>query len=225
MIVVDCKPDGVELMHTYLDGDLTKEEESHLLHHLKSCKVCQRHFHELKRTISTIKYTEEVEVPHDFTSNVMDRLPREKRSAKYTRWLKAHPVITAAAIFFILMFSGVVSMWNQEGKLVVSKQEDLIIEGDTVIVPEGVTVEGDLLVKNGKLKIDGTVDGDVTLVKSTLIQDDVGADNGIMASVGDISGEMEHVDKAYGWIWFNIKNALEGIFSLKVVYMGTSATE
>lgn len=210
-------------MHTYLDGDLTKEDESHLLHHLKCCEDCQKHFHELKRTITTIQYREQVEVPRDFTANVMRELPREKR--RTLLWLKRHPVIITAAILFIFMFSSVVSMWNQDGKLVVSKQEDVIIEGDTVIVPEGVTVEGDLLVKNGKLKIEGTVDGNVTLVKSTLIQNNKKEAGGVMASTGNISGEMEQVDKAFGWVWFNMKNALEGIFSLQVVCMSSLTVE
>src|SRR5699024_4481228 len=99
-------------MHTYLDGDLTKEEEAHLLYHLQSCEACQRHFHELKRTITTIQYAEQIDVPNDFTKNVMSRLPQEKRRAKYMRWLKAHPVMTAAAVFFILLISSVSSLWN-----------------------------------------------------------------------------------------------------------------
>lgn len=214
---MNCKPEAIKLMHTYLDGDLTKEDESHLLSHLKSCAECQSHFHELKRTITSIQHADYIDVPKNFTANVMDRLPKEKRSTKYVHWLKTHPIITGAAILFIFMFSGVFTMWNQDEKLVVSKQDNLVIKGDTVIVPEGVTVEGDLLVKNGKLKIEGTVDGNVTLVKSILLDNKSKVD-GIMASAGEISGEMKQVDEAIEWIWFNIKKTVKGVFSLQVIH-------
>lgn len=213
---MNCKPEAVKLMHTYLDGDLTKDEESHLLSHLKSCEACQLHFHELKRTISSVQHTEPIDVPDDFTSNVMNRLPKEKRNAKHVRWLKAHPVMITAAVLFIVIFGSALSLWNQEGKLVVSKQENLVIEGDTVIVPRGVTVEGDLLVKNGKLKIEGTVDGNVTLVKSTLITDTDDSDmDGMMASTGEVNGEMKQVNEAIGWFWFNVKKTVKGIFTFQ----------
>src|SRR5699024_2750801 len=95
--------------------------------------------------------------------------------------------------------------------------DNLVIKGDTVIVPEGVTVEGDLLVKNGKLKIEGTVDGNVTLVKSILLDNKSKVD-GIMDSAGEISGEMKQVDEAIEWIWFNIKKTVKGVFSLQVIH-------
>ena len=217
MIHLDCKNEVVELMHEYLDGDITKEDETKLGKHLEGCKACQQHFHELKNTITLIKSTVETkEVPPKFTENVMKNLPTEKKRVKYMRWFRAHPVLTAAAIFFIFLFSGILSTWHQDTRLVVSKQEDLIIKGDTVIVPEGVTVEGDLVVKNGNLKIDGTVDGKVTLIKGKLIQEDsneaLDGEN-LMASAGEVNGEFESVNKVFEWIWYSFKSLVEGIFS------------
>ena len=140
---MDCKKDVIPLMHHFLDGDISREDETKLRKHLEQCSDCQKHFHELKRTISWIKNAEPVMAPVDFTQQVMQKLPTEKKHVKYMRWFKMHPVITAAAIFFILMLSGAFSAWQQDSKLTVSKQDDLIIQGDTVIVPEGVTVDGD----------------------------------------------------------------------------------
>src|SRR5699024_10805434 len=119
-------------------------------------------------------------------------------------------------IFFILMLGGVFSAWNQDTKLTVSKQDNLIIEGDTVIVPEDEIVEGDLVVKNGNLKIDGKVEGNVTLIKGKLIRDgDEGLDEeGLMASVGEVNGEFESVDRVFEWIWYQLNNLFKGIFSL-----------
>src|SRR5690625_2136535 len=98
-------------MHKYLDGDLKKGEEVKLRAHLETCDTCQNHFHELSRTITLIQSTEQLEVPINFSENVMRNLPTEKGHVKFVRWFKKHPAITVAAIFFLFMFGGVFSMW------------------------------------------------------------------------------------------------------------------
>lgn len=212
VIHLNCKKESAELMHKYLDGDLTKEEETRLRTHLEDCSLCQKHFHELKRTISLIKSVEQPELPADFTNNIMKKLPQERKRMKYIRWFKMHPVLTAAAIFLIFMVSGVFSAWQQDNKLTVSKQEDLIIKGDMVIVPSGVTVDGDLVVKNGNLKIEGTVDGNVTLINGKLIEDTIDGE-GLMASVGEVNGEFKNVDQIFEWILFHLQNLFKSVFS------------
>ncbi|PAE27782.1 anti-sigma factor [Paenibacillus sp. 7884-2] len=209
-----CNKESVELMHKYLDGDLCKEEEIQLRTHLETCEACQHHFHELKRTITLIKSAEHFAAPNDFTQKVMDRLPTEKKRVTYKRWFKTHPVLTAAAIFFVLMMTGMFASWSEDGQLVVSKQEELVIQGDTVIVPEGVTVPGDVLVKNGKLLIKGTIDGNVTLVNGKLISDDETLNgDGLMASAGGVNGELETVDQIFEWMWYQLKSFFSGVFS------------
>ncbi|HLS09589.1 zf-HC2 domain-containing protein [Lentibacillus sp.] len=217
---MNCSNEAVELMHKYLDHDLTKEEEQKLRIHLEDCEACQKHFHELERTIKLIQNTEQIKAPADFKDNVMQNLPAEKKSVKYTRWFKAHPVLTAAAIFFIFMFSGMFSTWDQNGELVVSKQENLEIRGDTVIVPEGVTVDGDLVVKNGNLRIDGTVDGDVRLINGELIEEeDTIEGSGLMASAGEVNGDLQQVDQMFEWLWLHLKDLFKNIFSLGYIQL------
>jgi len=212
---LNCKKDAIKLMHNYLDGDITKSDETKLKLHLEGCCDCQKHFHELKRTVTLIQSTEDIQAPANFTQNVMNQLPTERKHVKYLRWFKMHPALTAAAIFFILMFGGVFSAWNQDTKLTVSKQEDLIIEGDAVIVPEDVIVDGDLVVKNGNLKVEGTVEGDVTLINGKLIRDEEGLDEeGLMASAGGVNGEFESVDRIFEWIWFHLKSLFKDVFSI-----------
>lgn len=211
---MNCSKEAIPLMHKYLDGNLLKREEDKLRVHLEACETCQKHFHELNRTITLVQSAGQINAPDDFTANVMQKLPAEKKSIKYTRWFKTHPVLTSAAIFVIFMFSGIVSTWNQDNELVVSKQENLEIRGDTVIVPEGVTVSGDLVVKNGDLRIDGTVDGDVRLVNGELIDEDTIEETELMASAGDVNGELQHVDKMFEWLWFHLKDLAENIFLL-----------
>lgn len=211
---MNCNSESTRLMHKYLDGELNQQEEEKLRQHLEGCEICQKHFHELKRTITLIQSAEHIPTPAGFTSNVMQKLPTEKRRIKYTRWFKSHPILTAAAIFFVLMISGVFSAWNQDSQLVVSKQENLVIKGDTVIVPEGVTVPGDLLVKNGNLIVEGTIDGNVTIVNGKLMKEQTVEGEGLMASVGEVNGELKQLDQVFEWIWYNIKGLFKGVFSL-----------
>lgn len=208
-----CNSEYVQLMHKYLDGDLSQLEEGNLREHLERCEACQKHFHELKRTITLIQSAEHTPAPVNFMSNVMQKLPTEKRHFKYNRWLKAHPILTAAAIFFVLMIGSVFSAWNQDSQLVVSKQDNLVITGDTVTVPEGVTVDGDLLVKNGDLIVNGTIDGNVTIINGELIEERMIEGEGLMASVGEVNGELKHIDQIFEWIWYNMKSLFESIFA------------
>ncbi|MHA6253165.1 anti-sigma-W factor RsiW [Oceanobacillus sp. CAU 1775] len=208
-----CKPEMVHLMHKYLDGDLIKAEEVELQRHLEDCEDCQQHFHELKRTVTLIQSAERFEAPANFTANVMQNIPTEKKRVRYLRWFKMHPMLTAAAIFLVLMLTGAMTSFEQDNQLVVSKQDNLIIEGDTVIVPEGEVVEGDLLVKNGNLIIYGTVDGNVTLVNGKLIEDNPLDNSGLMASVGEVNGEFETVDRVFEWIWYKVKSFAKTVFS------------
>lgn len=202
-------------MHDYLDGDISTEDESLLKKHLEDCEDCQKHFHELNRTITLIRSAERIEAPDGFTENVMRKLPTEKKRIKYKRWFKQHPILVAAAIFFILMIGSLSSTFNQgTDQLVVSTQEELVIDGDTVIVPAGVIVPGDVYVKNGDLLVLGTVDGNVTLFNGELLDGDSQLEGGgLMASAGGVNGDLETVDQTFEWIWYHVKNFFKGIFS------------
>ncbi|QTM97931.1 anti-sigma factor [Sediminibacillus dalangtanensis] len=201
---MSCDKEIVNLMHIYLDGNLSKEQENKLRNHLQSCEACQKHFHELKRTVTMLKSGSEIQAPSDFTAKVMNSLPKEKRRVGFMRWFKAHPIITAAAIFFLFMFSGIFSAWNQDGQLSVSKQKNLVIQDDTVIVPEDVVVDGDLVVKNGDVKIEGEVNGDVVIING----------DHLMASAGQVSGDLKEVNQVFDWIWYHIKDVAKSVFSL-----------
>ncbi|MFC0523803.1 zf-HC2 domain-containing protein [Pontibacillus salicampi] len=199
-----CPKEAVALMHKYLDDELTKNEERTLRSHLNGCETCQHHFHELKRTIAMVQSTNQIHAPDNFSSRVMQNLPSEKRTQGYKRWFRAHPMITAAAIFFLFMFGSIFSVYNGDQHLSVSKQKDIVIEDNTVIVPEGKVVEGDLVVKNGNLRIDGKVDGDVVLING----------KNVMASAGEVTGELDQVNQVFEYIWYNVKKLTKEIFSL-----------
>lgn len=203
---MDCKDEAVKLMHDYLDSDLAKDDEVELRRHLEICAMCQKHFHELSRTITLIQSENKAPAPANFTAQVTDNLPTEKSHIKYTRWFKSHPWLTAVAIFFLFLIGGVFSLWNQDNELVVSKQDNLVVRGDTVVVPKGVTVSGDVLVKNGNLKVDGQIDGNVTLINGNNL-----------STTGVVNGDWKHITKMFGWAWYKLQTLFEDIFSLSII--------
>jgi anti-sigma factor RsiW len=127
----------------------------------------------------------------------MAKLPKEKRKVGVQRWFRHHPLLTAASLFLVLMMGSVVSSWDQDHQLSVSKQPNLVVENDKVIVPEGEVVKGDVVVKNGDLEIQGEIDGNVTVINGQQY----------MASAGNVTGEIEEVDAIFEWLWYHIKKA------------------
>ncbi|MGG5254653.1 zf-HC2 domain-containing protein [Neobacillus sp. SM06] len=199
-----CPEEIVQLMHEYLDGDIAQDNEAILREHLQGCKECEQFFNELKRTIALIKGTTSLHVAEDFTDRLLAKLPKEKRTIGIQRWLRNHPFIAAASLFLVLMMGSFVSSWNQDREFSVSKQKNLIVENNTVIVPKGEIVKGDVVVRNGKLKIEGEVDGNVTLIHGEKY----------MASAGKVTGEIKEVNEVFDWIWYYLKQTGKNILQV-----------
>ncbi|MDQ0976682.1 anti-sigma factor RsiW [Neobacillus niacini] len=190
-----CDEKIVELMHEYLDEEIDPENEMILRDHLKSCKDCETLFNEYKRTIAVVKGTSRMQAPPNFTTKVMASLPKEKKKVGMQRWLRNHPLIAAASLFIVLMTGSLISTWNQDREFSVSKQENLVVENGTVIVPEGEVVKGDVIVRNGELRIEGEVQGDVTVINGEQY----------LASAGNVTGQIEEVNEVFDWIWYHMK--------------------
>ncbi|MEW9053249.1 MAG: anti-sigma factor [Neobacillus sp.] len=199
-----CSVEIVELMHAYLDEEIDPNSEMVLREHLHSCKECEELFNELKRTIALVKGTTSIQAPENFTANVMALLPKEKKKVGFQRWMRNHPLIAAASLFLLLMTGSVFSTWNQGNDFSVSKQENLIVQNDTVIVPEGEVVKGDVIVRNGTLKIEGEVQGNVTVINGEQY----------LASAGKVTGKIEEVNEVFDWIWFHIKKTAFDVFNV-----------
>ncbi|WP_163538735.1 zf-HC2 domain-containing protein [Gracilibacillus sp. YIM 98692] len=200
---MSCDKEIVEMMHQYLDGDLDKSEEKKLRAHLQSCQACQHHFHELKRTVALVTANVDLQPSPDFTKKVMSQLPTEKKRNSVIRWMRVHPMITAAAIFFILMMSGVFSAWNQD-QLSYPTGKNLIVKNDIVIVPEGVTINEDIEIQNGNVKIEGKVNGDVIVING----------EHLTASAGAVSGDIKQIDQIFSWLWYRLKELGQSVFDL-----------
>lgn len=196
-----CPEQIIQSMHAYLDGELNREEERILKEHLVSCTNCRELMDELAEPIALFKNTVPVRAPEGFVNGVMARLPKEKSKAGFQRWLRNHPLLSAAALFFILMSSSLFSSYGNDQQFSVTKQPNLIVEGETVIVPEGEVVKGDVIVKNGTLRVEGEVDGDVTVIHGSKY----------MASTAVVTGKSEEIDEVFDWLWYKLKNMLKDV--------------
>lgn len=190
-----CPEQIVELMHAFLDDEIEPEKEKILREHLHTCKECEGFFSELNKAIAFVRSSSHMQAPEHFTQNVMDRLPKEKKRARMGRLLQRHPFLAAASVFFVLMMTSLISSWNQDHQFSVSEQKNLIVKNHTVIVPKGEVVEGDVVVQNGELRIEGKVKGNVTVINGEQY----------MASAGRVTGDIKEVNQVFDWLWYHIK--------------------
>lgn len=197
-----CPEHIVHSMHAYLDGDISREEEKKLNDHLNSCPACKELMDSLSDSISFIESATSIEAPEGFVEGVMMRLPKEKAQAGIQRWLRSHPVIVAAAMFLILMSASLVSSYGNDQQFSVTKKPNLMIDGETVVVPKGEVISGDIVVKNGDLRIEGEVEGDITVINGSKY----------MASTAVVTGSIEEIDKMFDWLWYKIKKTVKDIF-------------
>lgn len=193
-----CPENVLHLMDDYLDGDISQNDERQLREHLESCSDCRKLYQELSKTIAFVQSASHIQAPADFVQKTMARLPKEKQRAGVQRWFRRHPMLAAAALFCVLMSAALFTNFNDDQQFAFTKQPNLVVEGQTVIVPEGEKVVGDLTVRNGDLRVEGELEGNVTIVNGQY-----------MASSGVITGEIEEIDKAFEWLWYTIKNGFK----------------
>lgn len=195
-----CPDSIVTDIHNYLDGDLDEEKEILLKSHLQECTVCYQHFHELEKAIALVQSTSHVTPSEDFTNKVMAALPKEKKTISVNRWLRAHPLLVAASIFIILMAGSLFGSYQGNNEFSFSKQPNLVVENETVIVPEGEIVQGDVVVRNGNIQIEGEVNGNVTVINGSVLDGE-----NYLASAGNVTGEIREINEIFDWIWYQIK--------------------
>ncbi len=135
----------------------------------------------------------------------MAQLPKEKKQVGAKRWFKQHPLLTAASLFLLLMTGSIFASFNEDQRFAVTKQPNLIVDGERVIVPAGKTVEGDVVVQNGDIFIKGQVNGNVTVINGEKY----------MAAAGKVTGQIEEIDQAFEWLWYKIKDIGKSIVSIQ----------
>jgi anti-sigma factor RsiW len=102
------------------------------------------------------------------------------------------------------MMGSLFSTWNQDKDFSVSKQKNLVVRNNTVIVPKGETVIGDVIVRNGNLDIEGEVQGDVTVINGEKY----------LASAGHVTGQIDEVNEVFDWIWYHIKKTTQDVLQI-----------
>jgi anti-sigma factor RsiW len=199
--VSNCPEEIIEYMHDYLDEEIAPEHEQVLREHLQTCADCRKHFLDLKKTIALVQSTAHIKAPADLTNKIMANLPHEKRKVGVKRWFNHHPFLAAAAVFMILMTASALSVWDQNDNFAVTKHENIVVENNTAVIPEGEVVEGDIVVRNGDILIEGKVEGNVTVINGERL----------MASAGEVTGEIKEINAIFEWLWFNIKDFFQKI--------------
>lgn len=196
-----CAERYVEYMHDYLDGDIAREHELELKKHLQACEGCREHLHELNDTVAFIKSANQIPVPEGIEQAVMSRLPKKSSTISIQKWFRRHPGFVAAAVFMLFMGASLLGSFTNDNEFSVTKQPNLIVDGQTVTVPEGEVVEGDLVVKNGDLIIEGEVQGNVTIINGTY-----------MASSKVVSGQIAEIDETFERLWYEMKQMGQSVW-------------
>lgn len=196
---MECKL-AVSMMHDYLDDDLPNQQQRELKEHLLSCPDCRQKFKELEQTdmlMFSLMHHNPV-ASDDLVSRIMESLPKSKKEGRFITWIKRHPALTAASLFLVVMLMSTVTFWSPDKQLVVRgvDLDQVIIQGDTVIVPSGKIITGDLTIENGKAQVYGEVNGNVTVIDGSLYQ----------ASTAHISGQVKSIDQAVSWLWYKVTN-------------------
>ncbi len=200
---MNCK-EALPLIHEYLDGDLQGSDSQRLKEHLISCQACHALFRQLEKTDAMVRMLPPVRVSDTLTAQIMSGLPPAKKRNSWMDFIRKHPAVSVAVVFATVMFGSFMSMWNDDTNLMVkgSNLQDVVIEGDTVTVPQGHTVKGDLIVQRGKLKVEGEVTGNLTVIDGSLN----------LASTAHISGHVTQVNEALSWVWYKLGEYV-GMFS------------
>lgn len=189
---------AVAYMHDYLDGELPRAQIKDLQNHLAECVECRGHLEALERTDALVRAMPAVPAPNHLTESIMRSLPKSRRPAAWTSWVRRHPAVSAAAMFLVVMLSSFVTMWNQDQELSIAGPdlEHVVIEGNKVIVPAGQTFSGDLTVSNGVAQVLGEVDGNLTVIDGSVT----------LASTAHIAGKVQTIDRAVDWMWYKVSS-------------------
>ena len=201
-------------MHEYFVGELSQVEIAELKNHLQGCADCCNRFEQLEKTDAAIYRTLEAIKPaaqydaaasKELTERIISQLPKKASGQRnrFVRFIYRYPGFAVAAMFLLVMIGSFFMSWTEDTKLIVSGEDlqNIIIEGNTVIVPEGVHYTGNLTVENGIIEVLGEVEGNVTVVDGSMV----------LASTGHIAGQSRTIDQALDWFWYKVTQTFSGI--------------
>jgi len=193
---MNCE-EALPLMHEYLDGNTEGREAAELKRHLLQCPECNRIFRELEMTEALVKSCPKLAAPSDFTDRFMQNLPVRPKRQPWFSWVKRHPAVSVASVFLLVMLGSFLSMWSQDQELTVkgNNLDQLVIEDNTVYLPKGHRVQGNLMVRGGNVQVDGEIDGNLVVVDGKYHT----------ASTANISGKIYSINQAAEWLVYQVK--------------------
>ncbi|MEI7028324.1 zf-HC2 domain-containing protein [Paenibacillus sp. y28] len=201
---MDCK-EATKQMHDALEGDLNAADQLALRSHLAECPSCRERYKQLEQTEALIRIslmgTRIPPCSERLTYSIMQALPASPRRKIAMKWLQRHPGISVAAVTAFLMMGSLMTLWNQGTELMVrgSDLSQVVIDGKRVVVPAGHTVNGNLLVENGEMIVEGQVKGNLVVVDGSVN----------LASTAVIGGEIQEIDQAIDWLWLKVNQLFE----------------
>jgi anti-sigma factor RsiW len=200
---MDCREIN-PIMHKYFDGDIGASEIIEMRFHLGDCEACRQRFRQLERAEAMIRTMPRVSPSFELSDRIMAALPPERKRRLWVQWVKRHPAVSVAAVFAAVMLGSFTATWNGDSQLTVKGTDlsQVVIQGNTVYVPAGHTVNGDLTVKSGSVEVDGDVQGNLTVIDGSVN----------MASTAQISGEVIRINEGLSWLWFEV-NEFVGLFT------------
>lgn len=191
-------------MHEVLDGDATASDAWELRRHMAACENCRERYNGLETSEALVRSMSGITAPGGMTDRIMGNLPI-KKSNTWFNWMKRHPAISVAAVFMMLMMGSLFSMWDGDKELIVKgvDLEEIVIKGNTVIIPPGHTLDGNLVVQGGELQVGENVNikGNITIIDGSLH----------MASTARIAGQITKVDEMFGWLWYKITDIFKSV--------------
>ncbi|RXT05321.1 zf-HC2 domain-containing protein [Ammoniphilus sp. CFH 90114] len=190
---------ATRLIHDFLDDDLSRHDELELKKHLLQCTDCKGRFHALQQTIALVQSASHIYAPADFTDRVLAALPKETAVQILKKRLQRHPFLVAASLFILMMTGSTTAYWIEDKQFQLSADQLQKLEIDNVsnkvIVPANSVVNGDIMVRNADITIEGQVQGNVVAIDGRIY----------LASTGSIMGEKEEINQAVEWVWYNLK--------------------
>jgi len=203
---MDCK-EALPLIHEYMDGGLERSATASLNDHLSTCPTCKMRLKQLERVEALVQSWPRVEASAGLTERIMSALPQVKQRSIWRQWVRNHPAISVAAVFVLVMTGSFMSMWNENSELMVKGKDlqSVVIQGNTVYVPVGKTVAGNIMVENGKLQVDGDIEGNIVVIQGSVN----------LASTAHISGQITQIDEAFSWLWFKMNGLASKIYQPK----------
>jgi anti-sigma factor RsiW len=194
---MNCK-EALPLIHEYLDGYLQGSEAKELKAHLLACTDCRSTFNQMETCEALIRSLPKAAASSELSAQIMANLPPVKKRSSFMKWIKLHPAVSVAVVFLMVMIGSFLSMWNDQTELLVQGPDlnDIVIQGNKVIVPKGHTVDGNLTVQRGIVEVEdgANVKGNLTIIDGRLN----------LASTAYISGQITPIDDAVSWAWFKV---------------------